>query len=128
VIEKVFFGPCVAVGGCHHFACGYLKVDDETLGAMTFVLEFLPFYISGPHGQGRMLSFQGLYPTQFIGTHNALTLFSQFWCQAIQGVDIRHLLTKLRIIDWSQPIANLVGFEIGLFLKGVSRGELRFCL
>jgi hypothetical protein len=128
VMEKVFFGPGVAIGRCHHPACSYLEVDDETLGAMTFVLEFLPFYISRPHGQGGMLAFQGLHPAQFIGTHNAFTHFSQFWCQAIQGVDIRHLLIELHIIDWSQPIANLVRFEIGLFLKDVSRGELRFDL
>lgn len=74
-----------------------------------------------------MLAFQGLHPTQFIGTHNAFTLFRQFWCQAIQSIDIRHFLVKLRIINWSQPIANLVRFEIGIFLKDVSYGELRFC-
>ena len=108
------------MAGCH------IKVDDETLGTVTNVLELLPFYLARYHRQRGMFAFQGLHPAQFVGAHDPFTLLGQFRCLAIQGVDVFYLLIEVFIKDLVQPIAHLVRFEIGIFLKASPRVGARF--
>ena len=128
VCRKVFFGPCVAIGRFHHLASGHIEVDDETLGAMTNVLELLPLYLAGHHRQLGMFAFQGLHAAQFIGAQHLFSLLGQFRRLAIQSVDVLHLVVKVLVKDWCQPIAHLMGFEIALFLKASPRVGARFGL
>ena len=69
-----------------------------------------------------MLPFQGLDPGQLIVTDDPLTLFSQFLRSVIETIDVAVFFVKLLIPFGGQPIADQVGFEIGLFLKDVRRG------
>ena len=69
-----------------------------------------------------MLPFQGLDPGQFIVTDDPLTLFGQFLGLVIETIEVAVQLSKLLISGGGQPIADQMGFEIGLFLKDVRRG------
>jgi hypothetical protein len=69
-----------------------------------------------------MLPFQGLNPGQLIVTDDPLTLLRQFLGPVIETVDVTVFLVKLLISCGGQPIADQMGFEIGLFLKDVRRG------
>jgi hypothetical protein len=69
-----------------------------------------------------MLAFQGLNPGQLIVTDDPLPLLSQLLGPLIQPIDVAIFFSKLLIPVASQPIADQMGFEIGLFLKDVRRG------
>ena len=69
-----------------------------------------------------MLSFQGLDPGQLIVTDDPLTLPGQFLRPIIETIDVAVLFVKLLIPVGSQPIADQMGLDIGLFLKDVRRG------
>ena len=69
-----------------------------------------------------MLAFQRLDPGQLIITDDPLPLLSQFLGLVIETIDVAVFFVKLFILFGSQPIADQMGFEIGLFLKDVRRG------
>jgi hypothetical protein len=125
VIDKVFLGPCVAIGRLFNAAGSHVKVDDETLGAMTRVLEFLAFDLAWRHRQLQVLAFQSLYAGHFVRAEHSFILLNQFWSLAIQGVDILYFLVKLLIENLCQPVPNQMRLEIGLFLKASPRAAVR---
>jgi hypothetical protein len=69
-----------------------------------------------------MLPFQSLDPGQLIVTDDPLALLSQCLGLVIETIDVAVFFVKLLIPVGGQPIADLMGFEIGLFLKDVRRG------
>jgi hypothetical protein len=68
-----------------------------------------------------MFAFQGLDTGQFIIADDPFALASQFSRLMIQLIHIGILGLKLIIIFAGQPVADQMGFEIGLFLKDVRR-------
>ena len=92
---------------------------------MPDVLELLPLYLAWNHPQGRVFPLQSLHTGQLIGAQRPFSLLDSLWCLAIHGVDVLYLLIKVLIRDWIQPIAHLMGFEIGLFLKASPRVAAR---
>lgn len=68
-----------------------------------------------------MFAFQSLDPGQFIIANDPVALASQFSRLMIQIIDISILGFKLSIMVAGQPVADQMGFEIGLFLKDVRR-------
>ena len=85
----------------------------------------MAFDIARHHRQLRMLAFQSLHATHFIGAEHPFILLNQFWRLAIQGVDVLYLLVKLLIANLCQPVPNQMRFEIGLFLKASPRAAVR---
>jgi hypothetical protein len=128
VIDKVFLGPCVAIGRLFNATGGHVKVDDEALGSMTRVLEFLAFDLARHHRQFRVLAFQSLHTTHFICAEHPFILLSQFWGLAIQGVDVLYFLVKLLIRNLCQPVPDQMRFEIAIFLKASPRVGARLSL
>lgn len=121
VIDKIFLGSCVSIGGLYDVPGCHFKVDHEALGAVTFVLELLPFGLAPRHRQFGILAFQGLHATQFIHTKRPFALLGQFWSLAIQGIDVLNLLLKLLVRNRCQPVPYQMGFEIAIFLKASPR-------
>lgn len=69
-----------------------------------------------------MLPFQSLDPGQLIVTDDPLPLLSQCLRLVIETIDVAVFFVKLLISCGGQPIADQMGFKIGLFLKDVRRG------
>jgi hypothetical protein len=125
VLDKVFLGSRVAIGRFFNATRGHVKVDDEALGTVTRILEFLTLDFARRHRQLRILAFQSLHATHFVRAEHPFILLSQFWRLAIQGVDIPYFLIKLLIGNLCQPVSNQVRFKIGLFLKASPRAAVR---
>ena len=68
-----------------------------------------------------MLPFQGLDTGQLIVTDDPLALLNQLLGLVIETIDLTVYSVKLLISLSSQPIADQMGFEIGLFLKAFRR-------
>ncbi len=62
-----------------------------------------------------MLAFQGLHPTQFIGTYHVFAFFNQLGCLTIQVIDVFNFLIELFIMNIRQPVPYQMWFEITLF-------------
>ncbi len=66
-----------------------------------------------------MGAFEGLHPGQFIVTDPPFALFDQFRGALIQVIEVLDFLLTPFSFARGQPIADQLGFEIALFLKGV---------
>lgn len=69
-----------------------------------------------------MFAFQRLDARYFIVTYHFFALSDQGWRLLIMVIDVRDLLLGLLIIPRRQPIPDLMGFDIPLFLKDGWRG------
>jgi hypothetical protein len=78
-----------------------------------------------------MFAFQGLNTCHFVNTFKSFSLLAALSRLLVTGVDIVHLLVKALIRRWRQPVTDLMGFEITLFLKAwphVGRRSFLRCL
>lgn len=73
-----------------------------------------------------MFPLQGLHAGQFIVTDDPLALVSQLLSPLIQAIDITDFLIPLLIEGRGQPIPDLMGLKIPLFLKDDRRGAAKW--
>ena len=71
-----------------------------------------------------MFPFKSLYAGQLVRADSPLALFMAVWCLMVDLTNVLNFNVKIWVLIFKrcQPIADLVGFEIGLFLKDVRRG------
>jgi hypothetical protein len=83
---------------------------------------FPPFNLAGGQRQARMFALQRLHSGQFIVIDHPFSLLGQLRGLLIQAVDVADLFIPVSLIQvWRQPITNLMGLDVPLFLKDVRR-------
>ena len=119
VSGEVRLSAPVTDGRREHVASGHLKVADQALGTVTFVVLFAPLDESGASFFGRRTALQRLNAAHLIGAHHMSVLLQQRGRLMVELTDSPHLLTKQlwvsRITVLPAPAA--MRFEIQLVLK-----------
>ncbi len=122
MVQIVLFGAGGTDRGGANLAGGHIKIDDKGQGAVANIFVLPPLYLTRSQRQAGMLPFQSLDPAQLIVTDDPLPLLSQCLRLVIETIDVAVFFVKLLISFGGQPIADQVGFDVGLFLKDVRRG------
>jgi len=128
---EILLGARRLCPGSNDFAHSNIKVENERQGSMTDVLKLTPLNFSRTHRQPWIFSFQCLDTRHFINAFESFTLLAAFSGLLITSIDVVYFFVKSLIRFWRQPISNLMGLEIALFLKAlphVGRRSFLQCL
>ena len=113
--QQVSFGACRSSMRSKHLSCHDITTEDEGERAMPDILELTPLHLTWRHRQAWMFALQGLYAGQLVCTHRAFPLLLSLRRRSIHLADVRHLLIKVWVLAWGQPVANSVGLQVPLF-------------
>jgi hypothetical protein len=124
--EKVLFSTGGLGCDGSYLARGDIEIEGEGQRTMADVFELTPLNLARLQGQTGVFAFQGLYAGHFIQAFDTLALFCQGWRLVIQRIDVMDFVLKLAVMLGGEPVTVQVRFDLGIFLKDVPRGGVRW--
>ena len=101
------------------------KLMKNEQGAVTFVLELAPRYVTRPRRQVWRQSLQCLDARHFVRAHRPLAPFSAFGCGAIDGTHVSYLGVTIGVGGRGKPVPHSVRLQVGRFSTTARHGAAR---